>query len=92
MERFIIELLNRLGLGVNGNIKSLNTDKVKEMLPSYTFVKVKEEDGKTTYAVTENENGTTDFSIICTHNEKGFIRCITTCSVNTHMNSNLHSS
>lgn len=73
MDKFIIHLLNRLGLGIGGNIKSIESDKVKEMFPSYTFVKVKEEDGNATYAVTENENGTTDFSIIYTHNEKGFI-------------------
>ena len=73
MERFIIELLNRLGLGVNGNIKSLNTDKSRDIIPNYVFVKVSGNDSQTTYAVTDAETAQTDFSITYTHNEKGVI-------------------
>ena len=37
MEKFILDMLTTLGLGINGFIVSYNCDKIEELFPAYTL-------------------------------------------------------
>lgn len=73
MEKFILDMLTTLGLGINGFIASYNCDKIEELFPAYTLF-VHRREGEAIVDFTRKDTGEVVFTINFTTNEKG---CIT---------------
>jgi hypothetical protein len=72
MKEFIINLLNTLGLGVNGNIDNINLFRTKRMFPYSTFKVVEHGERKSVVNVIDDVTGST-FTLLYDHTEKGRI-------------------
>lgn len=72
MKEFIKNLFNTIGLGVGGIVKNIESDKVKEMFPDYSFKAVKNSPTETFVSVIDKNE---DVPFVCkyTHTEGGRI-------------------
>lgn len=73
MDKFIIRLLNCLGMGVNGFIANMKSVKAREIFPDYSFDKTADTGTEATFTVTDVETGKRVFSLVCGHKENGRI-------------------
>jgi len=72
MKEFIINLLNTLGLGVNGNMNNINLFKSKCTFPYSTFKVVEQSERRSIVNVIDDATGST-FTLLYEHTEKGRI-------------------
>jgi len=72
MKEFIINLLNTIGLGLNGNMNNINLFRTKRMFPYSTFNVVEHGERKSVVNVIDDATGST-FTLLYEHTEKGRI-------------------
>jgi len=72
MKEFIINLLNTLGLGVNGDINNINLFRSKSMFPNSTFNFVENTERKSVINVVDDVTGST-FTLLYEHTKNGRI-------------------
>ena len=72
MKEFIINLLNTLGLGVNGNMNNIKLFRAKCMCPCSTFNFVEHGERKSVVNVIDNVTGST-FTLLYEHTANGRI-------------------
>ena len=75
MEKFILDMLTTLGLGINGKIASYNSDKIEELFPAYTLF-VHRREGEAIVDFTRKDTGEVVFTLNITTNEKGTITAV----------------
>ena len=76
MKEFIINLLNTIGLGINGNMNNIKSLTSKLMFPCSTFNFVEHGERKSVVNVIDDATGST-FTILYEHTEKGRITKVT---------------
>ena len=78
MEKFIEDFFTRIGIGLNGYIASLSSDKVKELFPNYEFVIENVSDTNSVLKIVSNVTNEPILTAHYVHKENG---CITQISV-----------
>ena len=72
MKEFIINLLNTIGLGINGSMNNIKLFRLKSMFPYSTFKVVEHGERKSIVNVIDDVTGST-FTLLYEHTEKGRI-------------------
>lgn len=78
MEKFIEDLFTRIGIGLNGYVANLDSDKVRELFPNYEFVIENVKDTNSVLKVVSNVTNEPILTAHYVHKENG---CITQISV-----------
>lgn len=73
MEKFIEDFFTRIGIGLNGYIANLSSDKVRELFPNYQFVIENVKDTNSVLKVVSNVTNEPILTAHYVHKENGRI-------------------